>query len=230
MNKVLLMGRLVKDPETRQAGETTVTRFSIAVDRRFKTEGIRFIKNDYNQNVGIGIDGACGEASPEELKRNQAAFMALIDRVCKAFPDLVVENCSSGCMRADHASETHFYMQSVSDQEYYERMPSVVQGLFACMPPERVGIWGYPYPNENLYQVVGFCLNKAIEQQFTVNYHSVSFRFVYMSTDLKVAVLYQNRSIGSMPSFKMNDMLTNLKAICRAVGRVSRMEKRHFIG
>ena len=34
MNKVLLMGRLTKDPETRQAGETTVTRFYIAVDRR----------------------------------------------------------------------------------------------------------------------------------------------------------------------------------------------------
>ena len=117
-----------------------------AIFERLYNKGIRFIKNDYNQNVGIGIDGACGEASPEELKRNQAAFMALIDRVCEAFPDLVVENCSSGCMRADHASETHFYMQSVSDQEYYERMPSVVQGLFACMPPERVGIWGYPYP------------------------------------------------------------------------------------
>ena len=72
--------------------------------------------------------------------------MALIDRVHKAFPDLVIENCSSGCMRADHASERHFYMQSVSDQEYYERMPSVVQGLMACMPPERVGVWGYPYP------------------------------------------------------------------------------------
>ena len=39
MNKVLLMGRLTKDPETRQAGETTVTRFSIAVDRRFKKAG-----------------------------------------------------------------------------------------------------------------------------------------------------------------------------------------------
>jgi alpha-galactosidase len=113
---------------------------------RLYNKGIRFIKNDYNQNVGIGIDGACGQASPEELKRNQAAFMTLIDRVHEAFPDLVIENCSSGCMRADHASERHFYMQSVSDQEYYERMPSVVQGLFACMPPERVGIWGYPYP------------------------------------------------------------------------------------
>ncbi|MBE6675254.1 MAG: alpha-galactosidase [Ruminococcaceae bacterium] len=113
---------------------------------RLYQKGIRFIKNDYNQNVGIGIDGALGMASPEELKRNQAAFLALIDRVCTAFPDLVIENCSSGCMRADHASEKHFYMQSVSDQEYYERMPSVVQGLVACMPPERVGIWGYPYP------------------------------------------------------------------------------------
>jgi alpha-galactosidase len=117
-----------------------------AIFARLYNKGIRFIKNDYNQNVGIGIDGACGTASPEELRRNQEAFLALIDRVCATFPDLVIENCSSGCMRADHASEKHFYMQSVSDQEYYERMPSVVQGLSACMPPERMGIWGYPYP------------------------------------------------------------------------------------
>ena len=116
------------------------------VFERLYKKGIRFIKNDYNQNIGIGIDGALGEASPEELRRHQEAFMALIERVSAAFPDLVIENCSSGCMRADHASEKHFHMQSVSDQEYYERMPSVVQGLVACMPPERVGIWAYPYP------------------------------------------------------------------------------------
>ena len=39
MNKVILMGRLAKDPETRQAGDTIVTRFSIAVDRRYKQDG-----------------------------------------------------------------------------------------------------------------------------------------------------------------------------------------------
>lgn len=116
------------------------------VFERLYNKGIRFIKNDYNQNVGIGIDGECGIASPEELRRHQAAFMSLIERICTAFPDLIIENCSSGCMRGDHESEHHFHMQSVSDQEYYERMPSVVQGLVACMPPERVGIWGYPYP------------------------------------------------------------------------------------
>jgi single-strand DNA-binding protein len=72
MNKVLLMGRLVKDPETRQAGETTVTRFSIAVDRRFKTEGGQaadfpsivafgktadFISKYFYKGMKIGIEG-----------------------------------------------------------------------------------------------------------------------------------------------------------------------------
>jgi len=39
MNKVFLVGRLTRDPEVRAAGTTTVARFSLAVDRRFKREG-----------------------------------------------------------------------------------------------------------------------------------------------------------------------------------------------
>lgn len=42
MNKVILMGRLTRDPEVRYgAGEnsTAVARYTIAVDRRFKREG-----------------------------------------------------------------------------------------------------------------------------------------------------------------------------------------------
>ncbi|MCR4618973.1 MAG: single-stranded DNA-binding protein [Lachnospiraceae bacterium] len=42
MNKVILMGRLTRDPEVRvSTGErqTTIGRFSIAVDRRFKRDG-----------------------------------------------------------------------------------------------------------------------------------------------------------------------------------------------
>lgn len=139
---------------------------------RLYQKGIRFIKNDYNQNIGIGIDGAQGQASPEELMRNQNAFMALIDRVCTAFPDLIIENCSSGCMRADHASEKHFYMQSVSDQEYYERMPSIVQGLVACMPPERVGIWGYPYPVAIDHRE-SFKPNQEFADRFADGHHTV---------------------------------------------------------
>ena len=41
MNKVILLGRLTKDPETRytQTNNTQVTSFSLAVPRRFKKEG-----------------------------------------------------------------------------------------------------------------------------------------------------------------------------------------------
>lgn len=36
MNKVILMGRLVRDPETRTMKDSTVCNFTLAVDRRFK--------------------------------------------------------------------------------------------------------------------------------------------------------------------------------------------------
>ena len=41
MNKVILMGRLTRDPEVRQTANTNtqVATFSLAVNRRFKTEG-----------------------------------------------------------------------------------------------------------------------------------------------------------------------------------------------
>lgn len=41
MNKIILMGRLTRDPEVRYGGaqNMAIARFSIAVDRRFKREG-----------------------------------------------------------------------------------------------------------------------------------------------------------------------------------------------
>ena len=41
MNKVILMGRLTRDPEVRYGGanNSAVVRFSLAVDRRFKRDG-----------------------------------------------------------------------------------------------------------------------------------------------------------------------------------------------
>lgn len=39
MNKVIMMGRLTKDPEVRYSNDKAVARFSLAVDRRFKRDG-----------------------------------------------------------------------------------------------------------------------------------------------------------------------------------------------
>lgn len=38
MNKCILCGRLVRDPELRRSGQTAVAKYTLAVDRRFKKE------------------------------------------------------------------------------------------------------------------------------------------------------------------------------------------------
>lgn len=43
MNKVILMGRLTRDPEVKDAGETKVGKYRLAVDRRFKKDEADFI-------------------------------------------------------------------------------------------------------------------------------------------------------------------------------------------
>lgn len=39
MNKVIMCGRLTKEPDIRSGGDKTIGRFNIAVDRKFKTDG-----------------------------------------------------------------------------------------------------------------------------------------------------------------------------------------------
>ena len=108
--------------------------------------GVRFIKNDYNHSTGLSADGADGTSNARYLRDHADAFYAFIDEVEEKHPGLLIENCGSGAMRCDHETLSHFAIQSTSDQEYYDRYPSIVQGMTACMPPERAGIWSYPYP------------------------------------------------------------------------------------
>ena len=58
MNKVILMGRLTRDPEVRYsqgATATAIARFSIAVDRRFKRDGEP--DADFINSVAFGRTG-----------------------------------------------------------------------------------------------------------------------------------------------------------------------------
>ncbi|MBR6935229.1 MAG: alpha-galactosidase [Clostridia bacterium] len=111
------------------------------IDRLYSM-GVRFIKNDYNANTGPAVDPSGAESVREHSKQ----FEQFIDDVRLAYPDLIIENCGSGAMRSDMGTLSHFHLQSVSDQEDYFRLPSIVTGSEVCYPPERCGIWAYPYP------------------------------------------------------------------------------------
>lgn len=53
MNNVVLIGRLTKDPEIRQVGETTVCNFTLAVDRPYTKQGEEK-KTDFISCVAFG--------------------------------------------------------------------------------------------------------------------------------------------------------------------------------
>ena len=59
MNKVILMGRLTRDVETRYSGETAIARYSLAVDRKYKKEGEATA--DFINCVAFGKSGEFAE-------------------------------------------------------------------------------------------------------------------------------------------------------------------------
>lgn len=106
--------------------------------------GIRYIKNDYNQTLGIGCDGEYSMS--ETMRKNMIAFCKFIDKIQNKYPDLIIENCGSGGMRCDSETLSHFHLESTSDQEVYTCNPSIICGSLSYMPVEKAGVWAYPYP------------------------------------------------------------------------------------
>ncbi len=108
--------------------------------------GVRYVKNDYNHTTAPYIDAQRDASGAEAYRANAAAFHSFIDEVLATHEGFMIENCNSGANRCDHESLSHFHLQSTSDQEFCERYPSIIQGMLAVLPPERAGIWAYPYP------------------------------------------------------------------------------------
>ncbi|MCL2664602.1 MAG: single-stranded DNA-binding protein [Defluviitaleaceae bacterium] len=96
MNKVILIGRLTKDPETRytQAAEPiAIARYSLAVNRRFKKEGepdadflncvsfgkqAEFVEKYYKKGMQIAITGRISTRSFDDPATGQRRFVTEI--------------------------------------------------------------------------------------------------------------------------------------------------------
>ena len=88
MNKVILMGRLTRDPEVRySAGENSmaIARYTIAVDRRFKRDGEATA--DFIGCVAFGRQAEFAEKYFRQGIKQSATAMRdrLADRECRAW-------------------------------------------------------------------------------------------------------------------------------------------------
>jgi alpha-galactosidase len=135
-----------------------------AVDRLVSDFGIEFFKFDYNINPGAGTDYNTDSVGDGLLGHNRA-HLDWLDKLLDRHPGLVIENCSSGAMRADFALLSRLAMQSTSDQQDFLKFPAIAAAAPLSMLPEQAANWAYPQP-EMTDEEVAFCLATGLLGRF----------------------------------------------------------------
>jgi alpha-galactosidase len=112
-------------------------------DRLVGDFGVDFFKLDYNVTPGAGTDFDTFSVGAGLLGHNRA-HLAWVAALRRRHPQVVLENCSSGAMRADFAMLEAFDFQSTSDQMDFKLYPAIAAGAPMQMLPEQAGNWAYP--------------------------------------------------------------------------------------
>ncbi|MFD5224165.1 glycoside hydrolase family 36 protein [Microbacterium sp. NPDC058342] len=114
-----------------------------SIDRLVREFGVSYFKLDYNINAGAGTDLDAAGAGAGLLGHTRA-LRSWLEDVQERHPDVLIENCASGAMRADQALLSVTHLQSTSDQQDAARLAPIVASAPAGILPEQCGNWAYP--------------------------------------------------------------------------------------
>lgn len=131
------------------------------IRRLVEDYGVGYIKMDYNINAGIGTERAADSYGDGLLQHNRA-YLAWLDGIFARYPDLVIENCSSGGMRMDYAMLSRYSIQSTSDQEDYVNYAAIAAASPSALAPEQSAIWSYPLREGDDEEVVFNMVNALL--------------------------------------------------------------------
>ena len=118
-------------------------RLDAVVDRLVADYDIGFLKLDYNIDAGAGTDLGSTSAAAG-LLGHARAYRDWLAGLTRRHPNLLIENCASGAMRADGALLQVSSLQSTSDQQDYRRYAVIAASAPMSIPPEQAGNWAYP--------------------------------------------------------------------------------------
>ena len=106
---------------------------------RLRDDGFGYLKVDYNDSIGPGVDGP---ASPgENLRAHLAGVQRFFARLRAELPDLVIENCSSGGHRLEASMMALTAMSSFSDAHETTDIPLIAANLNRLVPARQKQIW-----------------------------------------------------------------------------------------
>lgn len=157
-------GRRVKDRSRYQLdyrNPRVVAHANEVIRRLVEDYGVGYIKMDYNINAGIGTETDADSFGDGLLQHNRA-YLAWLDGIFARYPDLVIENCSSGGMRMDYAMLSRHSIQSTSDQENYVNYAAIAAASPSALTPEQSAIWSYPLREGDDEEVVFNMVNALL--------------------------------------------------------------------
>ena len=131
------------------------------LDRVVNEYGIGYIKMDYNVEPGIGTE-LYADSVGQGMLEHEKAYLKWLDEVFEKYPDLVIENCSSGGLRTDYAMLSRYSIQSTSDQEDYTNYATIAANACAGLTPEQAAVWSYPQRNGDEEEVVYNMINALL--------------------------------------------------------------------
>ena len=111
-----------------------------------------YLKVDYNDSIGIGVDGA--ESLGEGLRQHLAGVQAFFRRLRAELPDLVIENCSSGGHRLEPSMMGLTAMSSFSDAHECPEIPIIAANLHRLMLPRQSQVWAVLRARVSLRRIV----------------------------------------------------------------------------
>ncbi len=131
------------------------------VERLVMDYGIGYIKMDYNIEPGIGTE-LYADSVGEGLFLHERAYLKWLDELFLKYPDLIIENCSSGGLRMDYAMLSRCSIQSTSDQEDYICYATIAANAPTGVTPEQAAIWSYPLKVGDREEVVFNMVNALL--------------------------------------------------------------------
>ncbi len=131
------------------------------IDRLVRDYGVGYIKMDYNIEPGIGTE-INADSVGDGLLGHERAYLNWLDNVFARYPELIIENCSSGGMRIDYAMLSRYSIQSTSDQDDYKRYATIAANAPSGLAPEQSAIWSYPLTEGDREEVVFNMVNAML--------------------------------------------------------------------
>src|SRR5271157_523767 len=117
------------------------------VIRFLRETGFGYIKVDYNETIGIGVDGA--ESLGEGLRQHIMGVQDFFREMRKELPDLVIEICASGGHRLEPSMLALASMASFSDAHESQEIPIIAANLQRLILPRQSQIWAVLHASDS---------------------------------------------------------------------------------